>query len=97
MKRPVRTLIQIIAVCVMVFGLLEIGLEFAHHQVQVREHVKPIKTNVWRYVIGAALPVLGIILFLGSNSLAEQLTDDIDDTNDLSMSENPDDTEEGDP
>jgi len=82
MKRPVRTLIQIIAVCLMIFGLLEIGLEFAHHQVQVREHVNPIKTNIWRYLIGAALPVLGIILFLGSNSLAEQLTDDIDDTED---------------
>ena len=88
MKRPVRTLIQIIAVCLMIFGLLEIGLEFAHHQVQVREHANPIKTTIWRYIIGAALPVLGIILFLGSNSLAEQLTDDIDDTDD------PDETEE---
>jgi hypothetical protein len=96
MKRPVRTLIQIIAVCVMIFGLLEIGLEFAHHQVQVREHVHPIKTNIWRYIIGGALPVLGIILFLGSNSLAEQLTDDIDDTNDSSVIENIDDTEEED-
>ena len=96
MKRPVRTLIQIIAVCVMIFGLLEIGLEFAHHQVQVREHVNPIKTNIWRYIIGGALPVLGIILFLGSNSLAEQLTDDIDDTNDSSVIENIDDTEEED-
>ena len=82
MKRPVRTLIQIIAVCLMIFGLLEIALEFAHHQVQVREHVSPIKTNIWRYIIGAALPLMGIILFLGSNSLAEQLTDDIDDTDD---------------
>jgi hypothetical protein len=34
------------------------------------------------------LPVVGIILFLGSNSLAEQLTDDIEDT------EEPDDTDE---
>jgi TRAP-type C4-dicarboxylate transport system permease small subunit len=88
MKRPVRTLIQIIAVCLMIFGLLEIGLELAHHQLQVRKHVNPIKTNLWRYLIGAALPVVGIILFLGSNSLAEQLTDDIEDT------EEPDDTDE---
>jgi len=79
MKRPVRTLIQIIAAGLMLFGVLEIGLEFAHHQVQIREHIEPIKTNIWRYIIGVALFVVGIVLFLGSNSLAEQLTDDIDD------------------
>jgi hypothetical protein len=87
MKRAVRTLIQIIAVCVMVFGLLEIGLEIAHHQVQARDHVDPIKTNIWRYVIGAVLLAVGFILFAGSNSLAEQLTDDIDDTDDVEESE----------
>jgi hypothetical protein len=87
MKRPVRTLIQVIAVCLMIFGLLEIGLELAHHQVQLQEHANPIKTNVWRYIIGAALPVLGIILFLGSNSLAEQLTDDIEDTDETEAEE----------
>ena len=82
MKRSVRTLIQIIAVCVMIFGLLEIGLEIGHHQVQVRDHISPIKTNVWRYVIAAVLLATGLIVFLGSNSLAEQLTDDIDDDTD---------------
>ena len=89
MKRPVRTLIQTIAVCVMIFGLLEVGLEFAHHQIQVRDHVSPIKTNIWRYIIGAVLPVVGIILFLGSNSLAEQLTDDIEDTNNNNKENDP--------
>jgi hypothetical protein len=83
MKRPVRTLIQIIAVAVMIFGLLEIGLEIAHHEIQVRDRVDPIKTNVWRYVIGVGLLAVGFILFAGSNSLAEQLTDDIDDTDDV--------------
>ncbi len=82
MKRPVRTLIQIVAVAAILFGVLEIVLEIAHHQVQVREHVDPIKTNIWSYVIGAVLLVVGFILFLGSNSLAEQLTDDIDDDDD---------------
>lgn len=99
MKRPVRTLIQVIAVCVMIFGLLEIGLEFAHHQIQVRNHVDPIKTNLWRYLIGAALFIVGPILFLGSNSLAEQLTDDYDETNtandiDISKIKDSDDAEE---
>jgi drug/metabolite transporter (DMT)-like permease len=80
MKRPVRTLIQIIAAGLMVLGALEIGLEIVHHQIQVHNHVDPIKTDIWRYIIGAVLLLLGMILFAGSESLAEQLTDDIDDT-----------------
>ncbi|HWD92711.1 MAG TPA: hypothetical protein VG938_10210 [Verrucomicrobiae bacterium] len=80
MKRAVRTLIQFIAAGLAIFGALEIGLEIAHHQVQVHNHVDPIKNDIWRYVIGAALLLLGLILFAGSESLAEQLTDDIDDT-----------------
>lgn len=82
MKRAVRTLIRIIGVAVVVFGLLEIGLEIAHHQVQVRDHVNPVKNNIWSYVIGAVLLFVGFILFAGSNSLAEQLTDDFDDDDD---------------
>ncbi len=82
MKRPVRTLIQVVAIATLLFGVLEIGLEIAHHQVQVREHVDPIKTNYWSYVIGGALLPVGFILFAGANSLAEQLTDDIDDGDD---------------
>ena len=87
MKRPVRTLIQIIACALIVFGALEIGLEIAHHKVQVRDHVNPIQTNIWRYLIGALLFVVGIILFLGANSLADQLTDDIDDDEPTSNTE----------
>ena len=79
MKRAVRTLIQIIGVAAVTFGVLEIVLEIAHHQIQVRDHANPIKNNIWNYVIGAVLMVVGGILFLGSNSLAEQLTDDYDD------------------
>ncbi|HEU5396397.1 MAG TPA: hypothetical protein VFV81_04465 [Verrucomicrobiae bacterium] len=79
MKRAVRSLIQIIAGALMIFAALEIGLELEHHALQVRNHVEPIQTNIWRYVIGAVLLALGLILFAGSNSLAEQLTDDFDD------------------
>jgi drug/metabolite transporter (DMT)-like permease len=75
-------LIQIIGVAAVIFGVLEIVLEIAHHQIQVRDHVDPIKNNIWSYVIGAVLMVVGVILFLGSNSLAEQLTDDYDDDDD---------------
>lgn len=79
MKRAVRTLIRIIAAALLVFGALEIGLEIEHHQVQLRDHVQPIQTNVWRYIIGALLFVAGVILFLGSESLADQLSDDIEE------------------
>ena len=79
MKRAVRTLIRIIASALMVFGALETGLEIEHYAVQVHKHVEPIKTNIWHYVIGAVLLVVGVILFLGSESLAEQLTDDIEE------------------
>jgi len=89
MKRSVRLLIQIIAAALMVFGALEIGLEIVHHQVQVRDHANPIQTNIWRYIIGALLFAVGIVLFLGSNSLAEQLTDDYDDDDDNLPSDNP--------
>jgi len=82
MKRAVRTLIQIIGVAAALFGVLEIILEIAHHQIQVRDRVNPIKNNIWSYVIGAVLLFVGFILFAGSNSLAEQLTDDIDDDDD---------------
>lgn len=79
MKRAVRTLIRIIAAALILFGALEIGLELVHHRVQVHNHVEPIQTNFWHYVIGVILIIVGVILFLGSESLADQLTDDIDD------------------
>src|SRR5262249_55893941 len=79
MKRAVRMLIRIIAVALVLFGALEIGVELVHHQVQVHNHVDPIKTNIWHYIIGTILIVVGIILFAGSESLAEQLTDDIEE------------------
>ena len=82
MKRAVRSLIKIIGIAAALFGLLEIGLEIAHHQVQVRDRVDPVKNNIWSYVIGAGLLFVGFILFAGSNSLAEQLTDDFDDDDD---------------
>jgi drug/metabolite transporter (DMT)-like permease len=79
MKRAVRTVIQIIAAALAIFGILEIGLEIAHHQIQVRNHADPVTTNIWHYVIGGVLLLVGMVLFAGSESLAEQLTDDIDD------------------
>lgn len=82
MKRAVRSLIYLVAAGLVIFAALEIWLEIAHHAVQVRDHIEPVKTNIWRYIIGAVLLVVGAILFLGAESLAEQLTDEPDDTDD---------------
>ena len=79
MKRAVRTLIRIIAAALILFGALEIGFEVVHHQVQVSKHAQTIQSNIWHYIIGAILIAVGVVLFLGSESLADQLTDDIDD------------------
>lgn len=79
MKRAVRTLIRLIAAALILFGALEIGLEVVHHGVQARNHAERVHTNIWRYIIGVILIVVGVILFLGSESLADQLTDDVDD------------------
>ena len=92
MKRAVRSLIIIIGLAAALFGLLEIGLEIAHHQIQVHDHADPVKNNIWSYVIGAALLFVGFILCAGSNSLAEQLTDDFDDDDDNDDSESTSET-----
>ena len=86
----VGSALGLIGVAAALFGLLEIGLEIAHYEVQVRNHVDPIKNNLWSYVIGALLLFVGFILFAGSNSLAEQLTDDYDDDDDDNGGENID-------
>ena len=92
MKRAVRSVIQLIAAGLVIFGALEICLEIAHHMIQVHKHIEPVATNIWHYIIGAVLLVLGTILFLGSESLAEQLTDEPDDTDDTDQNDHTDHT-----
>lgn len=81
MKRAVRSLIHLVAAGFIIFGALEICFEIARHAMQVRQHIEPT-TNIWHYLIGTVLLVIGVILFLGAESLAEQLTDEPDDTKD---------------
>jgi hypothetical protein len=78
MKRAVRSLIRVIAFGLAIFGILEIGLEIARQKIHAAQ-VEPPKSHPWQYVIGAGLILAAIILFAGSDSLAEQLTDDVDD------------------
>lgn len=73
MKRAVRSIICFIGAALIIFGGLEIGLEYVRHRTHHTE-ISP-----WRCVIGAVLIVIGVILFLGSDSLADQLTDDIEE------------------
>jgi hypothetical protein len=94
MKRAVRSIIHLIAAGFAAIGLSEICLEIVHHLGQVHKHIEPVKTNIWHYIIGAVLLVIGATLFLGSESLAEQLTDEPDDNDDGDNSDQSGDTHE---
>jgi hypothetical protein len=78
MRRVVRTLLRLIAAGLMVFGVLEMGLEYMKHLEQVRQGAPP-DSAAWRYAIGAVLLGLGAGLMAGSGRLAEKLTDDSDE------------------
>ena len=73
MRRAVRSIICLVAAALIIFGGLEIGLEYVRHRTNHTE------ISIWHCVIGAVLMVIGIILIAGSDSLAEQLTDDVED------------------
>ncbi len=72
MQRAFRTIIRLVAAGFVVFGGMQISLEFIRHR------VKNSETSLWQYVIGAALVVLGITLFAASSRIAAQLADDSD-------------------
>jgi hypothetical protein len=76
MRRAVRALIRIIASALLLFGVLSVGLELSRYAMK-----KP-GTGFWPWVIGAILLAAGVVLFMASASLAEQLTDDVDDDDD---------------
>jgi cytochrome c biogenesis protein CcdA len=73
MKRAVRNVICLLAGGLIVFGGLEVGLEFVKHRLHDGE------TNVWQYVIGSLLIILGTILFGVSGKVAGRLTGEDDD------------------
>ena len=73
MKRVVRTFIRLIAGGMILFGVVEVVLDFFNH----RLHKTGL--SVWTWIIGIVLIALGTFLILASESLADQLTDDIDE------------------
>jgi len=81
MKRHVCTLIRLIAAGLIVFGGMEIGLEFVRKQVQRKPNtaVRPAPLNIWRIVFGSVLLVSGTALFVASPRLAEKFTEDFDE------------------
>jgi divalent metal cation (Fe/Co/Zn/Cd) transporter len=73
MKRAVRTLIRLIAAGLILFGGIEIALDYFNHRLHKSE------PSIWAWVIGIFLILLGGFLIAASESLAEQLTDDIEE------------------
>jgi uncharacterized membrane protein HdeD (DUF308 family) len=73
MKRAVRTLIRIIAAAFILFGVIEIVLEYARHRL-------PEAVMSWGQIgISSLLIVAGIALLAASSKLAEKLTDDFEE------------------
>lgn len=64
--------IWLVAACIVVLGGLGIGLEFVRHRMQGAE------VSGWHIGLGIVAILAGIFLFLAADSLAEQLTDDVD-------------------
>ena len=71
MKRAVRSLIRIIAVALVVFGGLALGLEYA------RQRTAALSWG--QLVLGVFLISAGIGLFAASATLAEKFTDDFEE------------------
>lgn len=73
MKRAIRTVIRIAASGLIVFGGMEIGLEYTRHRLRG----DPIST--WPWIIGSLLILGGVVLFVTSSKLAEKLAGDFDE------------------
>ena len=73
MRRAVRTVICLIAAGFIVVGGMNVGLEYVRHRLQDTE------VSSWRICLGLVGVTLGLALFVTSRSLAEKMTDDIDE------------------
>lgn len=73
MKRAVRTLIRIIGSACILFGVIEIVLEYA------RDRLPKAEISWGQIVIGSFLIVAGIVLLAASAKLAEKLADDFEE------------------
>ena len=65
--------LRLIATGVIVVGGMNAGLEYVRHRMQ------GVEVNLWRFCLSLLGIVLGLVLFAVSTSLAERMTDDIDE------------------
>lgn len=72
MKRAVRSVIWLVAAALAMLGALGIGLEFVRHRMQGAPF------SIWHIALDVLAILAGVFFFLAADSLAEQLTDDID-------------------
>jgi hypothetical protein len=73
MKRAVRSIIRLAAAGLVVFGIMEIGLEL------VRYRLRNAEISIGHCLMGAVLIALGITLFASSARLATKWTDDFEE------------------
>jgi len=73
MKRAVRNLIRLIGATIIVFGGLEIGLEYLRHRLRGAE------IGLWNCIVGSVLIALGALLIAASSKLAEHFSGDFDE------------------
>jgi hypothetical protein len=73
MKRAVRMVIRLIAAGIIVVGGMNTGLEYMRYRLHAAE------INLWRVCLGLLGVLVGVTLFAFSSSLAERMTDDIEE------------------
>ncbi|HLP76015.1 MAG TPA: hypothetical protein VK327_03790 [Candidatus Paceibacterota bacterium] len=73
MKRAIRNLIRFVAAGLIIFGGLQIGLEF------LRQRMQKIEINTRNCVIGGVLILSGVVIMAVSSWLAGRLSDDDDE------------------
>jgi hypothetical protein len=73
MKRAVRTVLRLIAAGLLLFGGLELALEF------LRRRMPESHLSIWRCLAGTLLLALGVGLYAASARLAERWTDEFDE------------------
>ncbi len=76
MRRAVRMVLRLAAAGIVLLGGMGIGLEMVRHRMQ------GAGLNWWKSGLSLLAILAGLFLFLASSSLAEQLTDDVEDDDD---------------
>jgi hypothetical protein len=71
-KRAIRTVLRLIASGFVVFGGMQLALEFVRHRLRGSE------ISLWQCSLGAIFVVLGLVLFGYSARIAQKWADDFE-------------------